>query len=64
MNNAIGENIKRLRKANKYTQKDLAKLLNIPRNKLSDEYHNNDLGKYNIVISSYNKYVEQNGNTL
>lgn len=29
MNNAIGENIKRLRKANKYTQKDLAKLLGV-----------------------------------
>lgn len=47
-----------------YVLKDLAKLLNIPRNKLSDEYYNNDLDKYNIVISSYNKYVEQNGNTL
>ena len=51
---------------NKYKNKIIenAKLLNIPRNKLSDEYYNNDLDKYNIVISSYNKYVEQNGNTL
>ena len=47
-----------------YTLKQLSKLLNIPRNKLSKCFHNGSLFNYNIKISSYTNYINQNDNTL